>query len=387
MSPKQIKLSALGIGLLALFSWVVLTQGPLAPVKVTLEKVHVGSLASTVFGIGTLQARYSYNLAPTFTSRVKSVLVDQGDRVVAGQVLAEMDPVDLDEKLVASQRMVEKTASSILAAEAQEREARSRFETSSSTFTRYQDLRVQGFVSQEMFAAKQYEKNAAAAALAAASANVAAARSEHDRGQADLRGIGKTRAQMRLISPVNGVVVARMAEAGSTVGGGQLVLRVIDENSLWIETRIAQQQAGQIRVGQDAEVVLRSRPHQPLPGKVARIDRVSDVVTEERIVNISVNVPGASIGEYAEVTIRLPELGNVRSVPAAAVKRIDKQDGVWLLADKELQFRAVKVGMTTLEGRTQILEGLADDDAVVVYSQQPLRAGVNVKVVTELVKS
>ncbi|MFA5370610.1 MAG: efflux RND transporter periplasmic adaptor subunit [Sideroxydans sp.] len=370
----------------ALFGWVVLTQGPLAPVKVTLEKVQVGTLASTVFGIGTLQARYSYNLAPTLTSRVKSVLVDQGDRVVAGQVLAEMDLVDLDEKLAGSQRMVEKTASSIHAAEAQEREAQSRFETSSATFSRYQDLRAQGFVSQEMFAAKQYEKNAAAAALAAASANLAAARAEHDRAQADMRGIGKTRAQTKLVSPVNGVVVARMVEAGSTVSGGQLVLQVIDESSLWIETRIAQQQAGQIRIGQDAEIILRSQPHQTLPGKVARIDRVSDAVTEERIVNVSVSAPGASLGEYAEVTVRLPELGNVRSVPAAAVKRIGKQDGVWILVDKELQFRAVKVGMTTLEGRTQIIEGVEDGDAVIVYSQQPLRAGLNVKVVSELVK-
>jgi len=164
------------------------------------------------------------------------------------------------------------------------------------------------------------------------------------------------------------------------------VLQVIDENSLWVETRIAQQQAGQIRVGQEAEVVLRSQPRQTLPGRVSRIDRVSDAVTEERIVNVSVSVPDASLGEYAEVTIRLPELKNVRSVPAAAVKRIDKQDGVWILVDKELQFRAVKVGMTTLEGRTQILEGLENNDDVVVYSQQPLRAGLNVKVVSGLVK-
>lgn len=141
MSPKQIKLSVLGIGLLALFSWAVLTQGPLAPVKVTLEKVQVGSLASAVFGVGILQARYSYNLAPTLTSRVKSVLVDHGDRVVAGQILAEMDPVDLDEKLTGGQRIVEKTANAILAAEAQVREAQSRFETSAATFKRIYHIR------------------------------------------------------------------------------------------------------------------------------------------------------------------------------------------------------------------------------------------------------
>src|SRR5512140_1167328 len=104
MSKQKIKFLALGIGLVALFAWVVLTQGPLAPVKVTVEKIQVGGLSNAVFGVGTVQARHSYNLAPTATGRVKRVLVDQGDSVVAGQVLAEMDPVDLDDKLAGSQR-------------------------------------------------------------------------------------------------------------------------------------------------------------------------------------------------------------------------------------------------------------------------------------------
>lgn len=386
MSSKQIKLWAFGIGLLALFGWVVMTQGPLAPVKVTIEKVQVGNLSSTVFGIGTLQARYRYDLAPTLTSRVKSIRVDQGDRVVAGQLLAEMDPVDLDEKLAGSRLLVEKAASSILAAEAQQREAQSRFETTSAIISRYRELQSQGFVSQEMLDAKQHEQNAASASLAAAGANLAAARAEHERVQADLRAIGRVRAQTRLVSPVDGVVIARMVEPGSTVVGGQLVLQVIDEKDLWVETRVAQQQAGRIRIGQRAEVVLRSQPQKAVSGKVTRIDMVSDSVTEERLVMVTVGDAHASIGEFAEVTISLPELENVRSVPAAAVKRVDKEKGVWVLVDGELRFKAVRPGMTTADGRTQIIEGLDGDDSVIVYSQQPLRPGLNVKVVPTLVR-
>src|SRR4030066_328577 len=86
-----------------------------------------------------------------------------------------MDPVDLDEKLTGSQRMVEKAANSIRAAEAQVNEAQSRFDTLSATFTRYQELRARGFISQEMLDAKRHEKNAAASALAAAIAHSAAA--------------------------------------------------------------------------------------------------------------------------------------------------------------------------------------------------------------------
>lgn len=386
MARQKIKFLAIGIGLLAIFAWVVLTQGPLAPVKVTVEKVRIGNLGHAVFGIGTLKARRSYNLAPTMTSRVKNVLVDQGDAVVAGQVLAEMDPVDLDDKLASSQRVVEKTASAIQAAEAQVREAQSRLKTVTATAIRYQELREGGFVSQEMFDAKWHEKNASASALATASANLAIARDENARAQADARGIGKARAQTRLISPVNGVVAVRLAEPGSTVVGGQVVLQVIDPNSLWVETRIPQLQAGLVRTGQVAEVVLRSQPYVPVAGKVARIDIVSDAVTEERIVNVSLSNARASIGEYAEVTIKLPDLNDTRSIPSAAVKRVDKVSGVWVLRDGLITFKPVKIGLSTMDGRTQILDGLGEGDEVIVYSQQALREGLKVKVVSALVK-
>lgn len=372
----------------AIFAWVVMTQGPLAPAKVTVERIQIGNLSSGVFGVGTLKARHSYNLAPTVTGRIKNVLVDHGDQVVAGQVLAEMDPVDLDEKLAGSQRIIEKAANSILASEAQLSEAQSRQNTLFATFTRYQELRARGFISQEMFDTKQHEKNAATAALSAATANLAAAREEHAKAQADMRGVGKLQAQTKLFSPVNGVIVARLAEPGSTIASGQVVLQVIDPASLWVETRIAQKQAGQVRVGQEAEIVLRSQPQSPVMGKVERVDMISDTVTEERIVNVSFasHRAEASIGEYAEVTIKLPDLSNARTIPSAAVKRIGKRDGVWVLQNNGVQFRPVKLGAATMDGRTQILDGLGDGDTVIVHSQQPLRPGLDVKVVREIVR-
>jgi HlyD family secretion protein len=386
MSGQKIKFLAIGLGLLAIFAWVVLTQGPLAPIKVTVEKVRIGNLGNAVFGIGTVKARRSYNLAPTMTSRVKNVLVDQGDEVAAGQVLAEMDPVDLDDKLAGGQRVVEKTANAIQVAEAQISESQSRFNTISATLTRYQELRISGFVSQEMLDAKLHEKNAAISALKMASANLAVSREEHARAQADMRGIGKARAQTRLISPINGVVAVRLAEPGSTVIGGQVVLQVVDPNSLWAETRIPQQQAGLVRVGQVAEVVLRSQPQTPIAGKVARIDMVSDAVTEERIVNVSLSNARASIGEYVEVTLKLPDLNDTRSIPSTAVKRVDKVSGVWVLQKGKVVFKPVKIGFSTMDGRTQILDGLGEGDEVIVYSQQALREGLKVKVVSALVK-
>jgi RND family efflux transporter MFP subunit len=386
MSAHKIKLLGLGSAVLALFAWVIMTQGPLASVKVTVEQVQTGDLTNSVFGVGTVQARHRHDLAPTMTGRVKNVRVDQGDTVKAGQVLAEMDPVDLDDKLAGARRMVDKSLNAIRAVEAQLGEAQSRLKTVEATMVRYQELRSGGFISKEMFDAKLHEQNAAQAAAVAAVANLAAARDEHARAQAELRGIGKARAQTQLVSPIDGVITLRRIEPGSTVAGGQLALQVVDTARLWVETRIAQQQAGQVRAGQSAQIVLRSRPHAPVAGKVARVDRVSDAVTEERIVNITLDMPDASLGEYAEVTIALPVMKQVRSIPSAAVKTVSGQTGVWVLQDGEVRFKPVQIGLATLDGRSQVLDGLADGDTVVVHSQQPMRAGLKVKVVNALVR-
>ncbi|MDP2144215.1 MAG: efflux RND transporter periplasmic adaptor subunit [Gallionella sp.] len=389
MTPKSIGILISGGVVVLLFAWVVATQGPLAPAKATVGKMQSGNLTSAVFGIGTLEAKRNYNLAPTMTGRIKTVLVDQGDSVVAGQVLAEMEPVDLDEKVNGARHAAEKAAYAILIAEAQLTEASSRLKLSSASFARYEDLSKRGFISPEMLEAKRHENDAAVAAVRASSATLAAARQDSARVHADAAGVKKLREQTQLTSPVDGVVVARLFEPGATVAAGQVVLQIIDPASLWVRTRIDQKQAGMIGTGQQAEIILRSSPQSRLAGVVERVDMISDAVTEERIVNVAfLSVqPAGNIGEAAEVTISLPDVKGASFIPSAAVKRVEKRDGVWLLQDGKVQFRAVRTGVSTLDGRTQIFEGIGKDDEFVVYSQQPLQDGLKVKVVPEIVRS
>jgi HlyD family secretion protein len=386
---RKAALIVAGIGVLALVGWLATSQGPLAPTKVTVAKVEQGSLVASTFGIGTIEARRSYALGPTMASRVARVLVDQGDAVRAGQLVAELDPVDLDDRVTSGQLAAERTASAIRAAEAQLAEAQSRAQLAIASERRSKELRAQGFVSQEATDAKGHEANAARAAADAAAAQLASARRDRERALADVAGVGKLRAQARLTSPVDGVVSARLVEPGTTIVAGQAVVQVIDPATLWIRARIDQGQAGGVRVGQPAEIVLRSDAKRQFPGKVERLDLVSDAVTEERIVNVgfAARPEGLSVGELVEVTIRTADLAAMRSVPAAAIKRLDRQDGVWTIAGGRVAFRPVKAGITTLDGRSQVLDGLAVGDEVVVHSERALQPEAKVKVVSAIVRA
>ncbi|WP_062627129.1 efflux RND transporter periplasmic adaptor subunit [Ferriphaselus amnicola] len=389
LSKRKISLLALAAALVSAFLWVILTQGPLAPLKVTTDRVRAANLAPEVFGVGIIEARHTYNIAPIMNGRVSRMLVDQGDKVVAGQVVAEIDPVDLNEKLASSQHLAERAANTIKVAEAQLIEAQSRSRTTSSTYARFEELHTRGFVSQEMLDAKLHERTAAIAAVEAATASLSAAKREYAKSLSDFKGAKKQQEQTRLISPVSGIVTARMADNGAILSPGQTALQVVEPSDLWIKTRVDQKQAGMLQPGCKAVIVLRSQPQIHIPGALARIDLISDSVTEERIVNVvfSTKEIHPSVGEYAEITFQLPSLQRVLSIPSAAVKRISQQEVVWVLQEGHARLRAIKTGVATLDGRTQVIDGLSDQDEVIVYSQQALRNGLKVKVVSEIVRN
>jgi RND family efflux transporter MFP subunit len=385
---RRLSLAAAGIGIVLSLAWLVTNQGPLAPTRVTVAKVERRALVASTFGIGTVEARRAFAVGPTSASRVLRVLVDQGDRVDAGQLVAELDPVDLNDRVASGELAVERAASAIRAAEAQLAEAQSRAKVANAGARRYAELRTQGFVSQEAVDAKSHEANAANAAVDAAAAQVTATRRDWERARAEAAGTAKLRAQTRLVSPAGGIVSARLVEPGTTVVAGQAIVQIIDPASLWVRARIDQGQSGAVRVGLPAEIVLRSDAGRSYRGEVQRVDWVSDAVTEERIVNVgfAARPEALSVGELVEVTIRVAELADARSLPAAAVKRVDRQDGVWQVSEGRVSFRPVKVGTTTLDGRSQILAGLDDGDAVVVHSEQALVPDAKVKVVASLVR-
>lgn len=388
-SRRALGLGLAGLAALAGLAWVIATQGPMAPVQITIARAEEQSLAVAIFGIGTVEARRSYAIGPTAAGRVARVLVDQGDVVVPGQLLAEMEPVDLDDRRQASRATFQRASELARSAEAAVTESRSRHRMAQASAERYADLRRKSFVSQEAADTKRHEANAAEAALAAAEAALAAAREEARRAAADQAATDKARGNLRMTSPVAGVVTARLAEPGSTLVAGQAVLQVVDPASLWLKVRVDQGRAGGLAPGLAADVVLRSRPGQPLHGRVERVDLVSDAVTEERIANIVLTEasPRLTIGELAEATIHLPTAERALVIPTAAVKRVGGAEGAWLLADGRTVFRPLTLGARSLDGRVQVIAGLQAGEAVAVHSSRPLVPELRVKVVDALVRS
>ena len=391
---RRVGLGLLGLLLLGALAFVVMRSGPLAPTRVTVIEVTEGRLTPALFGIGTVEARRSYLIGPTAAGRVRKVSVDVGDAVKAGQLLAEMDPVDLDERLATLDASIARAGSAAAAVEAQRKDALAKRELAAINARRYVDLGEKNFISAGVVEGKLQEQTSADAAVSGADANLAAARQDLKRLAAERAGLLQQRDNVRLLAPSDGVVVSRDAEAGSTVVAGQAVLRLIEPSSLWVKVRFDQGRSAGLAPGLQAQIVLRSNPSKPIAGKVSRVEAISDSVTEERVAQVAFDsLPaGVSVGELAEVTLALPPQALALLVPNASIKRrVDpsgtqagEQAAVWLLDGNSLRLAPVRLGQSSLDGRVQVLGGLKAGDRVVVYSEKELVTGGRIKVVDRL---
>ncbi|MDZ4165027.1 MAG: efflux RND transporter periplasmic adaptor subunit [Smithellaceae bacterium] len=386
-NTRIIALVAAMAPLLAVFLYVAVRSGPFAPVSVTVTRVESQPVSVSLFGIGRVEARYSYRIGPTAAGRVKQVYAQVGDRVGAGQLLAEMDPVDLDERVAAQEAAIKRAEAQVLSAKAQVQDSSVRAAFAESQVRRYTQLLQIRSVSEETLAGKRQESQVAQAGLAAMNANLDAAEQELARLRADRGAIVQQRANLLLRAPVKGLVVARDAEPGTAVAGGQKVLEVVDPVSIWINVRFDQSRASGLRAGLPAIILLRSQTQERITGRVARVEPLADAVTEEVLAKVIFDQLPAllpPIGELAEVTLSLPELAAAPVIPNASLKRLAGKSGVWLVEKEKLKFAPVRVGASDLDGRVQILEGLKAGDRVVVYSQRELQERSRIKIVDRL---
>lgn len=370
---RTFALIAVIVPLLILFVYVALRSGPLAPVAVTVVEVKSQPINPALFGIGTVQARYTYKIGPTVAGRVRHLYVDVGDRVQAGQVLGEMDPVDLDARIRAQQAALKAAMAAVKQAEAKALYARTQAR-------RYEQLLGVKGTSEETVATKRQEQAVADAALAMA-------RHEVKRIQADLEALHAQRSHLKLVSPAAGLVVARQANPGTAVMAGQAVVEVIDPTILWIDTRFDQISAEGLAASLPAMVRLRSRHDRLLPARVLRVEPLADAVTLEmsaKIVFEQPPQPMPPLGELAEVTVSLAPLPTRPVIPNAAIRVVDGRRGVWLLADDSLRFVPVELGRSDLDGRVQVLDGLKEGQRIVVYSEKVLSAHSRIHVVEQI---
>lgn len=373
IKSTTLALIAVIIPLLAIFVYVGLRSGPLAPILVTTITVDSQSITPAIFGIGTIEARYTYKIGPTTAGRIKQLNVHVGESVKAGQILGEMDPVDIEDRLRSLDSSFKRAEAVLLETMAKQAYAKTQA-------LRYKKLFETDSIDEEIAITKQQELQIADASFSAAKEDVARAKFERE-------GLIVQKNNLRLIAPADGIVTVRHADPGTTIVAGQAVIEMIDPNSLWVNVRFDQINASGLAKDLPAHIHIRSRSGQVLLGKVLRIEPIADIVTEELLAKVVFNAtpkPLPSLGELTEITVDLMSLPSATVIPNATIHRKDGKIGVWKIVDGHLRFSPVKLGASDLEGLVQVKEGLVNGDEIIIYSEKALTSHSRINVVDHI---
>jgi len=346
-------------------------------VPVTMHEVGQGSVVVRVVGPGTVQGRVPVTLAARITATVRQVQADVGDPVKRGQLLALLDDRDLAARRGVVGGQQDALARRVEAAQAALARARAELDLAESSRRRDAELLRTGFLSAAALDASEATLRAARANVDNARAALSATEAEVQALSQELRYADTVMSFTRIVSPIDGVIVLRQAEVGTTVVPGTPIFRLVDPATLWIAMRVDESVVGRVQVGQSAAIRLRTgETHR---GKVARIARLSDAATRELEVNVAFDAPPArfAIDQDAEVEIDTGRASGAVVPLSALLRDREGRQGVLVVTDGRAQFRSLRTGAAD-ETNVLVVEGLAAGERVVA---QPagVRDGMRVR--------
>jgi len=335
-------------------------------------------VAVQVFGLGTVEARVTSKIGFKISGVLVDLRADVGDRVAKGTVLARLDDREQRARVARAKAAIEQAQANLQKADAGLEKAQANFTNAKSISERRQKLVQSSVASVETAETAKAAEDAARADVGLATSDVTVAQAAISDTQAQLQQESATLDFHTLTAPYDAMITARSKELGSALAAGEPVFTLIDPQSVWVLAFIDESKAGEIKVGEPAQIVLRSRPSQRLSGRVVRIEPESDRVNEERKVEVGFDhLPDDfNLGEQAEVYITTRHLAQATLVPEAAIIAPTKDHGaVWTVENGYLQQRQVALGDRLLDGRYEVTGGLPADAQAIIQLRSGMRVG------------
>ena len=349
----------------------------LRPIRVAVAGT-ARDVAVQVFGLGTVEARVTSKVGFKVSGVLVDLGADVGDHVARGTVLARLDDREQRARTARAGAAVQQAEANFQRANASVQKAMANYDNAKRINERRQALVESRTTSVETAETAKAVQDAAFGDLNLAKSDVMVAQAAIGDAKAQQQQETATLDFHTLAAPYDAMVTARLKELGSALAAGEPVFTLIDPKTIWVLAYIDESKAGEIKVGEPAEIVLRSHSGARLQGRVARIEPESDRVNEERKVEVAFDrIPdNINLGEQAEVYITTVHLPQALLVPEAAIVGLGKNSGtVWTVEDGHLQQREVTLGHRLLDGRYEISGGVPDKAAVVTQLRSGLRAG------------
>lgn len=308
-----------------------------SPLPVEVAMPRITDLYATYHTTAPLAADREALIPSRVAGEVVEVLVEEGEPVAAGQALARLDGDRLRLEML---------------------EARARFEMTAREYARARRLAQRGLVSAAAAETLKFDLDALEAAY-------------------EMKRLDFEYTTIRATIP--GIVSERHIKLGWRLEAGAPAFAIADTDRLVAELHIPQSELGKIAEGLDARIRVDAMPGHDFHATIDRVSPTIDAADGSFRATVYVdNAKGLlAPGMFGRFSIAYEKHADALTVPSSAVVREDSEDVLYVVQDGTASRRAVRVGIES-GGMTEILNGLADGEPVIVTGQGSLRDGSRV---------
>jgi HlyD family secretion protein len=336
-------------------------------IEVAAVEARVADVAQTLAISGSLVPQTRVDVRSKMPGRLERVLVNIGDRVAAGQLIATLDAREIDTQVESADAAVNVARAALASADAALANATLELDRARNLFER-------GALPRQRLDSAETAHRSAEAQRDLAQANLAQAGAASRRAR-------EVRRDASLTSPITGVIVERNFDPGNLVAPGDSpVVAVADTRVLKLEAGVAELEAGRLRAGMPARVSVQARPGDVYEGRLAALAPEIDAKNRHFRVEVRVPNPGGQLlsGMYATAAIETARAQQVVTVPREAVGLRDGKRVVLRIAGERIETVPVSEGIADA-GRVQVVSGLAPGDLLVADARRALAPGTRVK--------
>ncbi len=319
-----------------------------------LYTTKLETMARTLPVTGTLGALTSATLKAKVAGELLEVTVREGQPVRKGQLVARIDPTEVQARVAA--RSADAAA------------ARAQLQLAEKNRTTQKALLERNFISQNAFDTTQSGYDVAVARLRAAEADLASAR--------------KTLGDATLQAPFSGTVSERHAQPGERVPLDAKILSIVDLSTLTLEASVPASAIAQVRVGQPVEFSVDGFGERRFAGRIDRINPATSAGSRSISVYAVIDNADATLrgGLFAQGKFTLERVENVLAIPASAVREELGQTFVYALEDGAVRKKPVRISQADTNGAVQVMAGLGAGERVVKSNLGQLRDGAPAQV-------
>ena len=360
----------------------------------TIPRVEVASVGRSSNNAqmqlpGNIQAVTEAPILARADGYVSRRMVDIGDRVQAGQPLAEIEAPELDQQIVQARATMQQAQAALEQALANEEQGKANQELARITAQRWVDLSSKGLATKQENDQYKAQYAAQTANVQALGKAVAAARSSIEAAQANLARLNELKSYQQVKAPFDGVITLRNVDMGALVNSGNTLLyRIAQTGTLRLYVNVPQVYANDVRVGQRAQLTVSNLPGRTFTGTVARTANALDPTSRTLLVEVQVsNRDGALLpGMYAQVDLRSSRPDAPLLIPDdSLILRADGPQVAIVRSDDTVHLQKIEIGRDYGD-RMEVNTGLHEGDKIVLNPSDSLREGMKVTAVAAVAK-